>query len=127
MVRSLVAARLETKRYSGGEHAGVFARTIIVDRLRPAPRTHQHTRHFLADWPMRPAGEIALVEPCLREQAPHCLKMNLVTAVRRASDGKLIICKIESVGCTALDEWNGLHRLDCRARVDEAFDVAKRD
>src|SRR6185436_8858404 len=118
MVRLLVAARLETKRYSGGEHAGMFARAIIVDRLRPAPRTHQRTRHFLADWPMRPAGEIALVEPRLGKQAPHCLKMNRVTAMRRASDGKLIIRKIESVGCPALDERNGLHRLDGRARVD---------
>src|ERR1700704_487442 len=39
--------------------------------------------------------------------------------------GKLVLAKSIGIGSPALDQWNGLQRLDGRAREDRASDVAK--
>ena len=75
---------------------------------------------------MRAAGKIALVEPGLGEQAPHRLDMHTVAAMRGAGDRELVIAEPKRVGGAALDQRNGLQRLDRGAREHRSLDIAER-
>jgi hypothetical protein len=76
---------------------------------------------------MGAAGKIAFIESRFRQQAPHRCEMNGIAAVRGASHGKLVLAKPEGIGGPALNERNGLQRLDGRAGEDRAPDIAKRE
>ena len=127
MVRPLVAARIETEIDRGGEHAGMLARAIIVDGLRAASRLDQFARRLVAHRPMDAAGEIALIEPGLGQQAPHRRDMQIIAAMGGAGDRKLLIAEPERIGRPALDQRHGLQRLDRRAREHRPLDIAERE
>ena len=112
MVGTLIPIWLEAKMHRRGEHARMLARAIIVDRARTLACAQELARRILADWPVRAAGEIALVETGLGEQASHRLDMLSVAAVRGASDRKLVLAKRERVRRSAFDQRQRLHRLD---------------
>ena len=76
---------------------------------------------------MRAAGEIALVEPGLGQQASHRRDMHTIAAMGGAGDRKLLIAEPERIGRPALDQRNGLQRLDRRAREHRALDIAERE
>src|SRR5262245_13378736 len=125
MVGALVAARIEAEMNAGGEHAGMLARAIVVDRKRPGAAPHEIARGLLADWPMRAAGKVALVEARASEQASHGLDMHAVAAMRGASDRKLGVAKPERLGGAAFDQRNGLENFHRGAREDATVNVAK--
>ncbi len=125
MVGLLITARIEAEMDGGGEHTRMLARAIIVDRLRTPARAYQLAHRRLADRPMRAASKIAFVEPGLGEQAAHRLDMQGTAAMRGAGDRKLVIAEPERIGCPALDQQNGLHRLDRRAGKHRSIDIAK--
>src|SRR5262245_63370876 len=118
MVGTLVAARIEAEMDACGEHAGMLAGAIVVDRKRPGAAPHEIAKGLLADRPMRAAGKEALIEPRASEQASHRLDMHAVAAMRGASDRKLGLAEPECIGGAAFDQQNGLERLHRRARVD---------
>ena len=110
-----------------GEHAGMLAGAIVVDRKRPGAAPHEIAKSLLADRPMRAAGKVALIDPCASEQASHRLDMHAVAAMRGAGDRKLGVAQPERIGSAALDQQNRLERLHRGAREDGTFDVAKRE
>ena len=67
VVGLFVALRPNAKMHGCGQHAGMLAGAIIVDRARALARAQELARRVLADWPVRTAGKIALVETGLGE------------------------------------------------------------
>ena len=127
MVGTLVAARIEPEMNACGEHAGMLAGAIVVDRKRPGATPHEIAKGLLADRPMGAAGKVALIEARASEQASYRLDMHAVAAMRSARDRKLGLAKPERIGGAALDQQNGLERFHRGAREDGTLDVANRE
>src|ERR1700693_5415389 len=112
MVRPLVAAWIEPQIDRCRKHAGMLARAIVVDGLGAPSGADQLPRRGFAYRPMGAAGKIAFIESRFGQKAPHRFEMNGIAAVRGASHGKLVLAKPKGIGSPALDERNGLQRLD---------------
>src|SRR4029453_2888923 len=108
-----------------GEHAGMLAGAIVVDRKRPGAAPHESAKGLLADRLMRAAGKVALIEAGASEQASHRSDMDAVAAMRGASDRKLGVAKPKRVRRAAFDQRNGLESLHRGAREDAPLNVAK--
>src|SRR5215510_8602070 len=126
MVGALVAARIEAEMDACGEHAGMLAGAIVVDRKRPGAAPHEIAKGLLADRPMRAASKVALVEARASEQVSHRLDMDAVAAMRGASHRKLGVAEPERIGGAAFDQRNGLEDFHRGAREDATLNVAKR-
>jgi hypothetical protein len=83
-----------------------------VDGLRAPTGTDQLARRGFAYRPMGAAGKIAFIECRFGQQAPRRFEMNGIAAVRGARHGKLVLAEPKGIGSPALDERNGLQRLD---------------
>src|SRR5271169_969434 len=103
MLAPLIAAWIEPEMECLGEHAGMLAGAIVVDGFGAASGAHQLPRRPLADRPMCPTSELALVEPSLGEQRAHRGEVDRVAAMRGAGDSKLGLVETERIGRAALD------------------------
>ena len=108
MFRALIAERIEPQMRGNCEHAGMLARAIVVDRLRLPSRLQQCARRPVAYRPMCTAGEKALIQSCLSQEAAHRRKMHRIATMRAAGNRKLLLAQPERIGRAALDERNRL-------------------
>ncbi len=127
MVRRLVAAGIEAEMKRGGEHAGMLARAVVVDRAGTPSAAQQLARRRLAQRPMRAASQFALRESRLAEQTPDRIEMDAVAAMGRAGDRKLLGVEIEHIGRAALHQRQRLQDLHGRARIDGSRHIAERE
>ncbi len=74
---------------------------------------------------MRAAFERALVAPRLGEHRLRQRDMLVLAGVGGAGERNLPVAQAQPVGGAALDERQGLERLDRRARIDRSLDVAE--
>ena len=105
-----------------GQHTGMLARAIVVDRPRIAAGAQQLACRAFVQRPLRPASKQRLVHSGL---ATHRFDMDRVAAMGRASNRELLVAKAEGVCGPAFDEWDRLQHLNCRAGKHRALDVAQ--
>ena len=75
---------------------------------------------------MRAAFENALVAPGLCKHCPRRRDMVLLAGMRGAGERDLLCAQAQAVRGAALEQRQGLQRLDRGARVDRPLDVAER-
>src|SRR5215211_4112945 len=107
-----------------GEHPGVLARAVAVDRTRLFAATDQPVRFGFIQWQMGAALQVILGQAGLIQDRPDGGKVRLLGVVRGAGHGEFPIRKPEGVGGAREDERQGLERLGRGAGVDVGFGIA---
>ena len=102
-----------------------FPEQLLCSATRASARTGERAGGRVAERPVRAAFEHAFVASRLGEHRAGQRDMRLLARMRGAGERDLLVAEAEAVGGAALDQRQGLQRLDRRTRIDGPVDVAE--
>ena len=123
MLGTPIIGRIDAERAGHTEKAGMFARTIIVERRRRSGARNRGGRG-LRDRPMRAAAQVGGGQPGFRQHSLDAGNMRGFAAMRGASQGQFLIVQAETLCCALLYQRQRLQRLDRGTRKYRRADVA---
>ena len=121
-VRRLVirfSSRAQVQRQR--QHAGVFARTVILQHVWLLTGFAESARHFRTERLMDSALQGFRSQPNLTEHRRDDFSVNRLAAVRRTSKRNLFFNELEAIGSAGRNQRNRLMWFGGRAQVGDRF------
>jgi hypothetical protein len=99
------------------QHAGVFARTVVVQRRRRLARRAKVCRRLVVVRQVRAAEQVLFIELALAQHRRRGGHMQRLAAMRRARQRDLLGREVVFIDAAVFEQRNGLKRLGCRAQT----------